>query len=141
MGIYYIYFVASGDGECILPSGQIVNPLKLQDSISYDDIDIFQSAISTSLTLPHNHTIRMRNRRDTEKVVNTRTIIDKDGHRHQVVSMVIILCFLKFKINYEYTLKLKLIIFYKYRIVKQELQNVLILHALYIICKENKKQL
>lgn len=78
---------ASGDGECILPPGHIVNPLKLQDSISYDDIDVFQSAISTSLTLPHNHTIRIRNRRDTEKVVNTRTIIDKDGHRHQVVSM------------------------------------------------------
>ena len=77
-----------------------MNPLKLQDSISYDDIDVFQSAISTSLTLPHNHTIRIRNRRDTEKVVNTRTIIDKDGHRHQVVSMVIIFMF--FKICYIY---------------------------------------
>ena len=49
---------------------------------------MFQSIISTPLPLPHNHTNHMRIRRDTEKVVNTRTIIDKDGHRHQVVSMV-----------------------------------------------------
>lgn len=87
--IYLLYnLVALGDGECILPSGQVVNPLKLQDSISYDDIDVFQSVISTPPPLPHNHTNHIRTRRDTEKVVNTRTIIDKDGHRRQVVSMV-----------------------------------------------------
>ncbi|XP_017787536.1 PREDICTED: integrin alpha-PS1 [Habropoda laboriosa] len=78
---------ALGDGECILPPGQVVNPLKLQDSISYDDLDVFQSVVSTPTTLSHNHTNHIRTRRDTEKVVNTRTIIDKDGHRHQVVSM------------------------------------------------------
>lgn len=77
-----------GDGECILPPGQVVNPLKLQDSISYDDIDVFQSVMSTPATLIHNYTNQMRIRRDTEKVVNTRTIIDKDGHRYQIVSMV-----------------------------------------------------
>ncbi|XP_015438656.1 PREDICTED: integrin alpha-PS1 [Dufourea novaeangliae] len=74
-----------GDGVCILPP-EHVNPLKLQDSTGYDDTDIFQSAISTPPTL-HNHTNRARMRRDTEKVVNTRTIIDKYGHRRQVVSM------------------------------------------------------
>lgn len=77
-----------GDGECILPPGHVPNPLKLQDSISYEDIDVFQSVTSTPSTLPHNYTGQMRTKRDTEKVVNTRTIIDKDGHRHQVVSMV-----------------------------------------------------
>ena len=76
----------SGDAECSLPSGHIVNPLKLQDSISYDDIDVFPSAASTPPTL-YNHTNHVRTTRDTEKVVNTRTIIDKDGHRRQVVSM------------------------------------------------------
>lgn len=79
--------LALGEGECILPSGHVVNPLKLQDSISYDDIDVFQSAASTPPTL-YNHTNHVRTTRDTEKVVNTRTIIDKDGHRRQVVSMV-----------------------------------------------------
>ena len=76
----------SGDAECSLPSGHVVNPLKLQDSISYDDIDVFPSAASTPPTL-YNHTNHVRTTRDTEKVVNTRTIIDKDGHRRQVVSM------------------------------------------------------
>lgn len=83
----FIIFPALGDGECILPPEHVVNPLKLQDSISYDDIDVFQSVISTPPTL-YNHTNHVRTRRDTEKVVNTRTIIDKDGHRRQVVSMV-----------------------------------------------------
>ncbi|XP_076618885.1 multiple edematous wings isoform X2 [Colletes latitarsis] len=77
---------ALGDGECILPPEHVVNPLKLQDSISYDDMDVFQSAVSTPPTL-YNHTNHVRTRRDTEKVVNTRTIIDKDGHRRQIVSM------------------------------------------------------
>lgn len=75
-----------GVGECVLPPGHVVNPLKLQDSITYDDIDVFQSAASTTPTL-YNHTNHIRSRRDTEKVVNTRTIVDKDGHRRQVVSM------------------------------------------------------
>ncbi|XP_012134810.1 multiple edematous wings isoform X2 [Megachile rotundata] len=74
----------SGAGECILPPGHVVNPLKLQNNIN-DDIDVFQSTLSTP-TL-HNHTNHMRTKRDTEKVVNTRTIIGKDGHRRQVVSM------------------------------------------------------
>ncbi|XP_043249530.1 integrin alpha-PS1 isoform X2 [Colletes gigas] len=77
---------ALGDGECILPPEHVVNPLKLQDSISYDDMDVFQSAVSTPPTL-YNHTNHVRTRRDTEKVVNTRTVIDKDGHRRQIVSM------------------------------------------------------
>ncbi|XP_034186491.1 multiple edematous wings isoform X2 [Osmia lignaria lignaria] len=75
----------SGDSECILPPGHVVNPLKLQNSTNYDDLDGLQSTVSTP-TL-HNHTNHLRTKRDTEKVVNTRTIIDKDGHRHQVVSM------------------------------------------------------
>ena len=83
----YCNLLASGDAECSLPSGHVVNPLKLQDSINYDDIDVFQSAASTPPTL-YNHTNHVRTTRDTEKVVNTRTIVDKDGHRRQVVSMV-----------------------------------------------------
>ncbi|XP_076754708.1 multiple edematous wings [Xylocopa sonorina] len=76
-----------GDGVCILPSGQIPNPLMLQDSINYDDINVFNSVVSTRTTLPHNHTSYIRTRRDTEKVVTAQTIIDKDGRKHQVVSM------------------------------------------------------
>lgn len=79
--------LALGDGECTLPRGHIVNPLKLQDSDNFDDIDnILQS--STSSSILYNHTNHIRTTRDTEKVVNTRTIIDKDGHRHRVVAMV-----------------------------------------------------
>lgn len=79
--------LALADGECTLPSGHVINPLKLQDSISFDDADsILQS--STRSTILYNHTNHIRTTRDTEKVVNTRTIIDKDGHRHRVVAMV-----------------------------------------------------
>lgn len=79
--------LALGDGECILPPGHVVNPLKLQDNANLDDIDsIIQS--STPSTVLYNHTNHIRTTRDTEKVVNTRTIIDKDGHRHRVVAMV-----------------------------------------------------
>lgn len=75
------------DGECTLPSGYVINPLKLQDSINFDDTEsILQS--STRPTILYNHTNHIRTTRDTEKVVNTRTIIDKDGHRHRVVAMV-----------------------------------------------------
>ncbi|XP_031825831.1 multiple edematous wings [Nomia melanderi] len=77
---------ALGDGVCILPPEHIANPLKLLDSTSYDDSDVFQSVLTTPSTL-HNHSNYVRMKRDTEKVVNTRTIIDKDGHRRQVVSM------------------------------------------------------
>lgn len=74
------------DGECTLPSGYVINPLKLQDSINFDDTEsILQS--STRPTILYNHTNHIRTTRDTEKVVNTRTIIDKDGHRHRVVAM------------------------------------------------------
>ncbi|KAG5310141.1 ITA1 protein, partial [Acromyrmex insinuator] len=77
---------ALGDGECTLPPGYVVNPLKLQDNVNFDDIDnIIQS--STPSTVLYNHTNHIRTTRDTEKVVNTRTIIDKDGHRHRVVAM------------------------------------------------------
>ncbi|XP_011147082.1 integrin alpha-PS1 isoform X2 [Harpegnathos saltator] len=77
---------ALGDGECTLPSGYIVNPLKLQDSDTFDDVDsILQS--STISPILYNHTNHIRTTRDTEKVVNTRTIVDKDGHRHRVVAM------------------------------------------------------
>ncbi|XP_011869360.1 PREDICTED: integrin alpha-PS1 isoform X1 [Vollenhovia emeryi] len=77
---------ALGDGECILPPGHVVNPLKLQDNTNLDDIDsIIQS--STPSTILYNHTNHIRTTRDTEKVVNTRTIVDKDGHRHRVVAM------------------------------------------------------
>lgn len=79
--------IALGDGECTLPPGYVVNPLKLQDNVNLDDIDnIIQS--STPSTILYNHTNHIRTTRDTEKVVNTRTIIDKDGHRHRVVVMV-----------------------------------------------------
>ncbi|KMQ95119.1 integrin alpha-ps1 [Lasius niger] len=77
---------ALADGECTLPPGHVVNPLKLQDSINFDDTDsILQS--STPPTILYNHTNHIRTTRDTEKVVNTRTVLDKDGHRHRVVAM------------------------------------------------------
>lgn len=76
-----------GDGECVLPPGHVVNPLKLQDNANLDSIDSIIQA-STPSTVLYNHTNHIRTTRDTEKVVNTRTIIDKDGHRHRVVAMV-----------------------------------------------------
>nr|XP_033325030.1 integrin alpha-PS1 [Megalopta genalis] len=77
---------ALGDGVCTLPPDHQFNPLKLQDSASYDDINIFQSAISTPPTT-NNDTNYVRMKRDTEKVVNTRTMIDSDGNRRQIVSI------------------------------------------------------
>ncbi|XP_014485304.1 PREDICTED: integrin alpha-PS1 isoform X2 [Dinoponera quadriceps] len=77
---------ALGDGECTLPPGHIVNPLKLQDSDNFDDVDNMLQP-STSPPILYNHTNHVRTTRDTEKVVNTRTIVDKDGHRHRVVAM------------------------------------------------------
>ncbi|XP_067213490.1 integrin alpha-PS1 isoform X4 [Linepithema humile] len=75
-----------GDGECTLPPGHVVNPLKLQDSINFDDTDgILQS--STPSTVLYNHTNHIRTTRDTEKVVNTRTTIDKSGQRRRTVAM------------------------------------------------------
>ncbi|KYN02758.1 Integrin alpha-PS1 [Cyphomyrmex costatus] len=82
---------ALGEGECILPPGYVVNPLKLQDNINLDDIDNIMQSSTPSIVL-YNHTNHIRTTRDTEKVVNTRTIVDKDGHRHRVVAML-----LKFK--------------------------------------------
>lgn len=85
-------FLALGDlGECTLSAGHTVNPLKLQGSMSLDDYDPLYSAnTNTPSNYYRNRTSNyIRERRDTEKVVNTRTIIDTDGHRHQVVSMVL----------------------------------------------------
>lgn len=80
---------ALGDGECILPAGHSVNPLRLQDSFTLDGFDILQPASRPSANEHfNNYTNHVRVTRDTEKVVNTRTIIDKDGRRHRVVTMV-----------------------------------------------------
>ncbi|XP_012275249.1 integrin alpha-PS1 [Orussus abietinus] len=76
-----------GHGECSLPPGHVANPLKLQGSLSYDDLDPLASLSTSTSSNFYNHTDFTRRRRDTEKVVNTRTIIDKKGRRHQVVSM------------------------------------------------------
>ncbi|XP_043273061.1 integrin alpha-PS1 isoform X2 [Venturia canescens] len=81
---------ALGDlGDCTLAPGHVVNPLKLQGSMSMDDFDpLFSTTTYPPITYYRNRTYNhIRERRDTEKVVNTRTIIDNDGHRHQVVSM------------------------------------------------------
>jgi len=92
--------LALGDGECILPPGHVVNPLRLQDSISFDDTDGILHAYPTQLPILYNHTNHIRVTRDTEKVVNTRTIIDKDGHRHRIVAMVkIIFLSIQYDIN------------------------------------------
>ncbi|XP_043467893.1 integrin alpha-PS1 isoform X2 [Leptopilina heterotoma] len=58
-----------------------VNPLKLQGSVSE-----IEPLVTTSYPLVYNNTNYIRRRRDTEKVVNTRTYI-KDGRRHQIVHM------------------------------------------------------
>lgn len=68
-----------------MPPGHVVNPLKLQDNVN--DIDSIMQSSTPSAVL-YNHTNHIRTTRDTEKVVNTRTIFDKDGHRHRVVAMV-----------------------------------------------------
>ena len=73
-------------GDCHVPSGQ-VNPLNLQGSIGMEDIDpLFPQKPSVPFEL--NQTHHLRRKRYTEKVVMTTIIMDKDGHRHQVVTMV-----------------------------------------------------
>ncbi|XP_015182230.1 PREDICTED: integrin alpha-PS1 isoform X2 [Polistes dominula] len=78
---------ALGEGECTLPPGHSVNPLKLQDSVNFEDLDSIFPTPSTSPPILYNHTNHIRMKRDTEKVVNTRTIVDKDGQKHYIVSM------------------------------------------------------
>lgn len=88
---FIAFFSALGDlGECTLANGHVVNPLKLQGSMSLDDFDpLFTTTTNAPVNYYRNRTYNhIRERRDTEKVVNTRIIIDNDGHRHQVVSMV-----------------------------------------------------
>lgn len=95
--MYIINNLALGEGECILPLGHVVNPLRLQDNINLDDTDDIlhtHPSHTTSFPILYNHTNHIRITRDTEKVVNTRTIIDKDGHRHRVVTMVRIILLL-----------------------------------------------
>lgn len=71
-------------GICEIPEGY-VNPLMLHSTSEIEPL------IPAEVTTPHpviyNHTNYVRRKRDTEKVVNTRTFI-KDGRRHQIVSMV-----------------------------------------------------
>ncbi|KAG7208526.1 hypothetical protein KM043_014745 [Ampulex compressa] len=76
-----------GDGICTLPPGHVVNPLNLKDGYALDDSESIMQSTPPSPAVQRNHTDHLRARRDTEKVVNTRTFIDKDGHRHHVVSM------------------------------------------------------
>ncbi|XP_053971338.1 integrin alpha-PS1 isoform X1 [Hylaeus volcanicus] len=75
-----------GHGECMPLPEHVLNPLKLQDSANDDDMDVSSSVVSTPPTL-HSYINHVRTRRDTEKVLNTHIITDKDGHRRQVVSM------------------------------------------------------
>ncbi|XP_066588057.1 integrin alpha-PS1 isoform X2 [Prorops nasuta] len=79
--------IVQGSGECKLPPGHSANPLNLQGNLSMDDLDSLLPLPTSSPSLSYNHSNYMRSKRDTEKVVNTKIIIDKDGHRHQVVSM------------------------------------------------------
>lgn len=72
--------------ECQVPQGR-VNPLNLLGSIGMEDIDPLFPA-KTNPSIETNQTNHVRRRRDTEKVVTTKIIIDKDGHRKSVVSMV-----------------------------------------------------
>jgi hypothetical protein len=69
-----------------VPPGQ-VNALNLQGSIGLEDIDpLFPQKPLSPLDI--NHTNQIRRRRDTEKVIKTKIMIDRDGHRRQVVTMV-----------------------------------------------------
>ncbi|KAK0076160.1 hypothetical protein PV325_005802 [Microctonus aethiopoides] len=80
-----------GDGECILPLGHGVNPLKLLGSVSYEDLDVFpQTAVVPPINYYRNRSTtinHIRKRRDIEKVVSTRITTDNEGHEHQIVSM------------------------------------------------------
>ncbi|XP_011505968.1 PREDICTED: integrin alpha-PS1 [Ceratosolen solmsi marchali] len=72
-------------GECHVPAGQ-VNSLNLQSSIGLEDIDpLFPQKPLSPLDL--NQTNHIRRRRDTEKVIAMKIMIDRDGHHHQVVTM------------------------------------------------------
>ncbi|XP_063973900.1 integrin alpha-PS1 isoform X1 [Diachasmimorpha longicaudata] len=82
--------IVSHSGECFLPAGFKENPLDLLRSSSYEDLDpLYNTGDTAPAAYWRNRTTgnRVRERRDTEKVVNTRTVVDDDGHRHQVVSM------------------------------------------------------
>ncbi|XP_015598210.1 integrin alpha-PS1 isoform X2 [Cephus cinctus] len=78
---------ALGDGECTLSPGFEANPLKLQGSLGPDDLGPLYPLSTTPPSDLRNETNFVRRRRDTEKIVNTHTIVDKEGHKHQVVSM------------------------------------------------------
>lgn len=79
----------SHTGECFLPGGYKENPLNLLKSSSYEDLEPEYPTV-TSPTYQRNRTTinHIRERRHMEQVVNTKTEVDEDGHRHQVVAMV-----------------------------------------------------
>ncbi|XP_016838421.1 integrin alpha-PS1 isoform X2 [Nasonia vitripennis] len=80
---------AGGEVECQVPPGQ-VNPRNLQGSIGMEDLDPLsnynpqKSDSSLEINKTANH---IRRRRDTEKVVITTVMLDKNGHRHEVVTL------------------------------------------------------
>lgn len=87
--LFYHYFLlifpiikAQGTSRNCEVAPGYVNPLKLQGSVSE-----IEPLVTTSYPLVYNNTNYIRRRRDTEKVVNTRSYI-KDGRRHQIVHMV-----------------------------------------------------
>ncbi|XP_014210649.1 integrin alpha-PS1 [Copidosoma floridanum] len=73
-------------GECRVPAGR-VNPLNLQGSFGLEDIDPLFSTQKPRPLVDLNDTSHARRKRDTEKVVTTRIVVDKDGHRRHVVTM------------------------------------------------------
>uniref|UniRef100_A0ABD2WID0 Integrin alpha-2 domain-containing protein n=1 Tax=Trichogramma kaykai TaxID=54128 RepID=A0ABD2WID0_9HYME len=74
-------------GECQVPAGQ-VNHLNLQGSVGTDDLDtLLPGKPSALLDQMTNETNFVRRKRDTEKVVTTKIVVDEDGRRSHVVTM------------------------------------------------------
>ena len=131
-----------------MSAGHSVNPLKLQGSVTLEDLDpLFSSSLIHNVNPPSNYyrnrtRNHIRERRDTEKVVNTRTIIDKDGHRHQAVSMVRkikdLFCALVVSLFF-FTLHFRNLFLFD-RTAKPALPSALTSSALYTTCKRNRKQ-
>lgn len=70
-------------------SSEMVNPLFLQVRPGTQDMLNDSEILDSQPAAPHNMTVR-RKKRDTEMVIRPESHIDRDGHKRQVVNMVML---------------------------------------------------
>lgn len=77
-------------GECRVDSVN-VNPVTLKPSVGMEDLDPSFSDKPNTVYNNNNQSNFVRRKRDTEKVVASKIVIDGNGHKETIVSMVCIL--------------------------------------------------